>query len=193
MSKQTTKRTQQLSFEEFETKYKSLFAEDDFFAGPATATDINKVLNPYDRSNTTLSRRASGYVPPVRPSGQLISELKEWWLVRALNAAKKENCPEAFTGLLQHLLFRLRVLPPKGVFIPCPGTPGAPHKKETLQIYSTWVAIGKPSLTTQKLAYRIYGAVFTKALSKERKRMVDQCRQSVERHKRRLNLPKNIS
>ncbi len=183
MSKQTPERTKQLSFEEFETKYKSLFAEDD---------SINKLLNPYDRSSTTLSRRVSGYVPPVR-SDQLISELKKWWLVRALSAAKKENCPEVFKYLLQHLLIRLRVLPPEGVFIPCPGTPGAPHKEETRQIYLTWVAIGKPSLTTQKLAYTIYGAVFTKALSKERKRMVDQCRQSVERYKRRLNLPKNIS
>ena len=46
MSKQTPKRTKQLSFEEFETKHKSLFVEDDFFVGLTTATDMNKVRNP---------------------------------------------------------------------------------------------------------------------------------------------------
>jgi hypothetical protein len=57
-----------------------------------------------------------------------MSELKKYWLVRLLKAAKKENSPEAYRELLEGWLIRLGVEPPQGVFLLSRRRRGAPRK-----------------------------------------------------------------
>src|SRR5262245_39565586 len=52
------------------------------------------------------------------PGYRLMRELRHYWLVRLLRAAKKENSSEAFRDLLEGWLIRLGVEAPEGVFLP---------------------------------------------------------------------------
>ena len=51
------------------------------------------------------------------PGYRLMKELKQYWLVRLLRAAIKENSPQAYSELLEGWLIRLGVEPPKGVLL----------------------------------------------------------------------------
>jgi hypothetical protein len=58
---------------------------------------------------------------------------------------------------------------------------GRPHNPETRKIFDCWVAIGRPSLTTQALAKNFFGTAFSTARPEERKKMIDRCRMAVQR------------
>jgi len=143
----------------------------------------------------TLSQIGAGSSPELRawfkaqvtPASLLMDKLKQWWLFRLLAAAKTENCPQAYRELLEFFLARMKVSPPEGVLIPLPGDPGRPRSEVTSKIYRTWVLLGKPSLYTQKLSRQFYGSSeFAEADSGKKKKMVDQCRQAVRRHRKRI-------
>jgi len=53
----------------------------------------------------------------------------------------------------------------------------------------TWTDIGKPSLYRRALAHAVFGKKFTSADSRARKKMVDQCRQAVQREIKRRQEP----
>ena len=106
-------------------------------------------------------------------------ELKRYWLVRLLKAAKKENSPEAYRELLEGWLIRLGVEPPQGVFLLSRRRRGAPRKALTEQIYQIWLRNERPAWG--ELAYNVYGADYTRADSKLRKRLRDRCARAVRR------------
>ncbi len=122
------------------------------------------------------------------PVPVLMAELKRWWLARLLRAAAKENSPEAYSSLLRFWLHKLDLDPPVGVFVPSPGMAGRPRSAKTDQIFLTWMDLGRPSLYSRKLAHAVYRAEFTKANSRERKKMIDQCRRAVERRRAQTRL-----
>jgi hypothetical protein len=133
----------------------------------------------------------SVYEPLKLPIATLMVQLKRWWLVRLLQAAVKENSPEAYSSLLRFWLHELGLDPPAGVFLPTSGTPGRPRSAKTNEIFLTWIDLDKPLLSSRKLAHAIYKQEFTKANSDERKKMIDRCRRTVERRiaQLRLNSP----
>ena len=88
------------------------------------------------------------------PGYRLMKELRQYWLVRLLKAAKQENSPEAYRQLLEGWLIRLGVEAPEGVFLPPRRSPGAPRKESTEQIYRIWLESGRPEWSA--LAYHVY-------------------------------------
>ena len=65
------------------------------------------------------------------------------------------------------------------------GVAGRPQEPKTAQIFNKWIAIGRPSTTTQDLAKEVYGRIFTTAGPTEKKKMVDRCRAAVLREQRK--------
>jgi hypothetical protein len=122
-------RMKQLTVDEFMAKHQNELAEDDSLkVGPpppalskATSGPIGMPLDP----------EVSAYFTAVTNTHEfrLFDELREWWRVRLLGAAKKENSPEADRELLEGILIRLRVEAPEGVFIPRRKSRGAPRKQ----------------------------------------------------------------
>jgi len=117
------------------------------------------------------------------PGYRLMKELKQYWLVRLLKAAKKENNPQAYRELLEGWLIRLGVEPPEGILLRPRRSRGAPQKQSTEQIYRIWVQNDRPEWST--LAYHVYRAEYTKADAKQRKRMRDLCQRAVKRFETR--------
>jgi hypothetical protein len=168
--------------ENFKAKHSSLLAEDDLQKiGPPPRS----LLEPASPGLNPLPTEVSAYFGALTRSHdfQLVSQLRQWWLVRLLNAAAQERCPEAYRAFLEDLLIRLGVEPPDGVLVRHRRARGAPIKKSTEEIYRTWIGLGKCS--PNQLAYYVYGSSYTKANSKERKTLRDRCRQAVERCQKR--------
>jgi hypothetical protein len=121
-------------------------------------------------------------------------ELKNHPFVCLLREAQSENCPEAYTKLLFLWLCWLEITPTEGISFKRRGKSGRPRNQCTSMIYDRWLELGRPSLGSSKLAQAVNGIVFKRANPKDRKRMVDRCRQAVERCKAQLRLnPKQIS
>jgi hypothetical protein len=114
------------------------------------------------------------------PGYRLMAELRQYWLVRLLRTAKKENSPEAYRELLEGWLIRLGVEPPDGVLLPLRRRRGAPHKESTEQIYRTWLQNDRPEGSA--LAYAVYRADYTGADAKQRKKLRDRCLRAVRRY-----------
>jgi hypothetical protein len=49
------------------------------------------------------------------------------------------------------------------------------------EVVLTWIKIGKPPLSGQKLARAFHGEAFIKADASEKKKMIDRCQKAVER------------
>jgi len=113
------------------------------------------------------------------PGYRLMRELRRYWLVRLLKAAKKENSPEAYRELLEGWLIRLGVEPPEGIFLPSRRSRGAPRKESTEQIYRIWLENGRPEWSA--LAYEVYRVDYTRADTRQRKKLRDRCRRAVWR------------
>jgi hypothetical protein len=103
--------------------------------------------------------------------------------LRILAEAALHNCPSAYSTFLQHWLRRIDLKPPDGVFKPIRyGTRGRKPDAEGDGIYLLWVAIGKPSLSSKKLATAHFGSArYAIAKPDKRKQMIDQLRQAVLR------------
>jgi hypothetical protein len=181
--KRTAKEQKQLTADEFMAKHQREIAEDDRLkvhpplslskAGGTTGlSDLTAEVTAYFRALTST------------PDYRLISQLKEWWLVRLLRAAAEDDCPEGYRELLEDWLIRLGVEPPDGVLIPRRKLRGAPLKKSTEEIYRQWIGQERPSW--RELAYAIYQREYTAADTKQRKNLRDRCRRAVERHQERL-------
>jgi hypothetical protein len=172
-----------LSFDQFYAKHESEFAErDDVRQG--LGTSMNALAN---MTSGTQSRFK------LDPFSLRMYELRHWWLVRLLTAAGRENSPAAYFNLLEYWLLRMGAVPPEGVFVPPPGSPGRPRSENTEAIYQKWVTIGKPSPTSGVLAIAFYRDKYSKAGAKERKKMRDACGQAVRRHLRSLSTTKSPS
>jgi hypothetical protein len=115
---------------------------------------------------------------------RLMTELRNYWRIRLLVAAKEENSPDAYREVLESLLLSLHVGPPEGVLTRRRGTPGAPVKPKTKRIYETWLA-SEDKKDFQHLAFLVFGRDFTTAQPNQRKNYTEQCRQAVEGEKRR--------
>jgi hypothetical protein len=125
------------------------------------------------------------------PGYRLMSELKRYWLVPLLKIATKENSPEAYRELLEGWLIRLGVEPPPGVFLISRRGRGAPRKASTEQIYQIWFQNQQPAWG--ELAYDVYGADYTRADSKLRKKLRDRCMRAVRRFEAMLRDQKVIN
>jgi hypothetical protein len=168
---------QPLSSDSFFSKHEDLCSllADLFFAmpvdkGPNTLAEIGKIRR------TTIPRL-----------GTVVEQLKEAGLNRILEAAKRENSPEAFKEVLEHLLRLMGLKAPTGVFAPTriPGRLGRPISSENERIYLKWIESGKTSLFKNDLAMAVYGKEFNKANGIHRRKMRDKCRRAVERHNER--------
>jgi hypothetical protein len=126
------------------------------------------------------SRDAWLQAKEAAPGYQLMKELRQYWLVRLLRAAQKEDSPEAYRELLEGWLIRLGIEAPEGVFLPARRPRGAPRKQSTEQIYRIWLENGRPEWSA--LAYDVYRADYTRADTKHRKKLRDRCRRAVQRY-----------
>lgn len=168
---------------DFFAKYKDLVA--DLFRAPG------------EERSATLQQLA-GAVPwtkPLRMSRftSALNQLKEVGFSRLLEAADRENCPEAFKETLEVLLLGfLNVTAPKGVFVPPQGSPGAPLKEVTTRINDAWIEMGRPWPIVPKdldrLARQFYSAEFAKSspASKKRKNLRERIRGTVLRGRMKL-------
>jgi hypothetical protein len=123
--------------------------------------------------------------PGWRRKRELIRELRKYWLVRLLRAAKKENRPDAFRDLLEGWLIRLGVEAPEGVFVPLQGSPGRPRKSSTEEIYRAWEA-QEDRNDLRHLAFTIFGRDYNRADARCRKNLRERCRNAVKRHQKYL-------
>jgi hypothetical protein len=135
-------------------------------------------------SFTSLSPALS--FQPQRPLDPLMQDLKRHPFFRILRAAARENCPDAFNGLLYIWLCRMGAVPPEGVFRQPRGKGGRPRDPRTALILEKWIELGCPPLSRRTLAFAVYGSQFAKASSAERKKMVDSCRRAVERARNQM-------
>jgi hypothetical protein len=88
---------------------------------------------------------------PVRPSQQ-----RDWWVVRMLKAAAKENSPQSYQGILEFWLLRIGAPAPSGVFNRSLGPPaGRPVKDESIAAHTEWVSSGRPSLDDAAFCDRV--------------------------------------
>jgi hypothetical protein len=174
----------QLTADEFMAKHKKELAENDFLKVGAPPPAFSKATS--GALGTPLDPEVSAYFTALTNTHEfrLLSELRKWWRIRLLRAAKEENSPEAYRELLEGLLIRLCVEAPDGVFIPRRGSRGAPRKQSTEQIYGAWIANGLPSWG--ELAFFSFGRDYTVADEKQRKKLRDRCRQAVGRESKRL-------
>lgn len=66
---------------------------------------------------------------------------------------------------------------------PSEGRPARHIKKLTEEIYRTWIGLGECPMN--QLAFYVYRNDYSKANSKERKKLRDRCRQAIERCQKR--------
>ncbi len=172
----------ELSAAEFMTKHASELAESEeiishkllasaFPEGKITLQDLlrpSPAIEAWERARAEL------------PGYQLRRQLKQYWLFRLLEAARKENSPDAYRELLEGWLIQMGVEPPEGVLTSPRRPRGAPRKESTEQIYRKWLTNGRPAWN--QLAYDVYGADYTKADARQRKRFRDRCQRAVQRY-----------
>jgi len=174
------KHTQELAESEQEVSM-TLFA----LTFPEGQISLASLMTPNPKLDAWLQAREA------LPGYRLMSELKRYWLVRLLKAAKKENSAEAYRELLEGWLIRLGVEPPQGVFLLSRRRRGAPRKASTEQIYQIWLRNARPPWG--ELAYNVYGADYTRADSKLRKKLRDRCIRAVRRSEATLRDQKVIN
>jgi hypothetical protein len=105
--------------------------------------------------------------------------------LRVLVQAARHNCPSAFSIFLQQWLKSHGIEPPEGVFRPSGRRRGRPEGPEAFEMHLQWIIIGKPSLSSAKLAKAFYGEAYYEADPPGRKEMIDKLRQAVERFQKR--------
>src|SRR5690242_19956955 len=104
----------QLTAAEFMAKHQSELEEnDELKVGPPPSISQMATLTEHDPELSAWFHALTQTY-----TYRIIGELRQWWLVRLLGAAKKENSPEAYRELLEGFLIRLGVEAPEGVFIP---------------------------------------------------------------------------
>jgi hypothetical protein len=145
---------------------------------PGGMISLRDVITPGPTRDAWWQARAS------EPAYRLMKELRQYWLVRLLKAAKDENSPEAYRELLEGWLIRLGVEPPEGVLVRSRRPRGAPRKKSTEEIYRIWVANGQPEWSV--LAFYVYRADYTRADARQRKKLRDRCARAVRRYQAML-------
>jgi hypothetical protein len=119
------------------------------------------------------------------PGYRLMRELRSYWRVRLLSAAKRENSPEAYRYLLEGWLITLGVEAPEGVLVPARPPRGAPRKQSTEDIYKTFLAQGgQPDWA--HLAFVVFGPAYTAEDTAGRTKLRNRCRRAVERRKEQL-------
>lgn len=127
----------------------------------------------YDRGTRVME-------PPLPAS--LIPEL------RVITEAARQGCPSAFSFFLQQWLKRHGIDPPEGVFQPIGRRrQGRPEAPDAFEIHLLWITIGKPSVTSTKLAKAYHGDAYTNADAATRKEMIDRLRQAVTRYEQRIS------
>ncbi len=176
-------RRKQLTADEFMAKHQPELAEDDRFKLPPVPLSLSKIaLGGLDY----LDPEVAAYFRALTSTNdyRLMSDLKQWWLVRLLRTAVEEDCPEGYRELLEDWFIRLGIEPPDGVLIPRRKSRGAPLKKSTEEIYRQWIGQERPDW--QKLALITYGRDYIVADVNQRKKLRDRCRRAVERHQKRL-------
>jgi hypothetical protein len=119
---------------------------------------------------------------PFMESPLHISSIPE---LRILVQAARHNCPDAFSIFLQQWLKSHGIEPPEGVFRPSSRRRGRRESSEAFGIHLQWMIIGKPSLSSTKLAKAFYGGAYNDADLPGRKEMIDKLRQAVERFEKR--------
>jgi hypothetical protein len=116
--------------------------------------------------------------PPFAPS--MVREL------RVLAEAARHNCPSAFSIFLQQWLQRHGIHAPDGVFRAVRlGKPGRREEETVLGIYTLWLCLGRPSLSSNQLAKAYCGQAYASGNGAARKQMVDRLRRTVERYEQR--------
>ena len=134
-----SKRSDRLSSEEFRTKYSELFAEEELYweSVKGLGAFINALIQ-----NQPL--------PSVenwpRPLDNAVMVLRDWSIVRLLERASIDNCPDTFKDLLEYLLAQLHVWPPEGVLVPTKGPPGRPITIIPKLAWKAWVDAKRPTL-----------------------------------------------
>ena len=141
--------------------------------GPQETNSLAWLVTPGPKHDAWLRAQAA-------PGFRLMRELRQYWLVRLLRAAIKENSPAAYRELLEGFLIRLGVEPPEAVLSPPRRPRGAPHKESTEHVFRVWVQNGRPEWGA--LAYYVYRAEYTAADAKQRKKLRDRCRRAVSRY-----------
>jgi hypothetical protein len=124
---------------------------------------------------------SSRVLPLPNPLPPIMEAIRDHPFFQLLRAAARENCPDAYNIFLYQWLSRMGVAPPEGVFNDPRRKSGRRRDRQTALIYEKWLALGRPTLGSRRLAFEIYGPLFNKANSAERKQMVDRCRRAVER------------
>jgi hypothetical protein len=154
----------------------------------------------HDRERKSLQSQANAWTSLFWNPGEderfhydpdLWEKVQRWWPVRVLRLAADED-PEQTKRLLYFWLRLLEVKLPEGVLVPFRGKPGRPRKDNTAAIVATWTMLGKPYLSGQLLARKVFGESFTSAPPSEKNRLVNQCRRAVERSVPRDQIPRPI-
>jgi hypothetical protein len=174
--------SKQLSVDEFRARHETEFAENEDLlllqaissmrSGPLTAPLWS------DPKSAALHRAWQ-----ESPGHRLMEELRSYWRLRLLAAAKEENSPQAYREILEEWLIKLDVEAPEGVFIPRRRSPGAPQKETTKQIYQTWLANNRPKPAA--LAVAVYGQAYY-GTTNHRKKLRQQCDKAVKRHEKQI-------
>jgi len=166
-----------LTFAEFVAKYKNEFL---LFGEPIP---LSQML----RARPTPARPSPR--EPTISISSLKREFKRWWPCRMLETAVKENCPQACGLALGLLLQKMGIELRRRLSISSSRPTGRPRSQDAFRIFITWTNIGKPSVYRRTLAHAVYGKKFTSADRRARKKMVDQCRQAVQREIKRRQEP----
>ena len=151
---------------------------------PQGQTSLAWLVTPSPARDAWLQAREAA------PGYRLMRELRQYWLVRLLRAANKENSPKAYRELLEDWLIKLGVEPPEGVLLPSRRRRGAPRKESTEQIYRIWLQNGRPEWSA--LAYDVFRVDYTSADTKQRKKLRDRCCRAVKRYETMTARPKHI-
>ena len=178
----SARQSKQLTVDEFKARHEKEFSESVEFENvkqlsalfPRGRVPTSWLFNPSPEREAWLTTMTS------TPEYRLMKELKRFWLVRLLKAAKRENCPQAYRELLEDLLIRLGVEAPEGVLVAPPGIAGRPRKQSTEEIYRIYIENGRPK--GAHLAYVVYRSDYIRADSKSRRKMQQQCFASVKRY-----------
>jgi hypothetical protein len=116
-----------------------------------------------------------------------VEQLEKAGFSHILEAAQKENSPEAFKESLTVLLHLMDIRAPKGVFTPIRRTPGRRKEEHTLAIRADWEKRGGPP-TTNTVCEDIAKAVFpdlinARKISKKLRDRVALVRSAIKRSK----------
>ncbi len=161
-------------------------------------TFLGEHLNRMQQAYTAERRRRHGnlemlcallnkdYQPPrMTTSGAEWKEVAQWWPFDVLRQTAEEEDSEGCKRLLHYFLSELGVRLPKGVLMAFRRKRGRP--KETEAIYKTWIAQGRPRLTSrvcEDLARGFYALEAEQAKSDPslRQKLRNRIRVTILRH-----------